>query len=40
MELETRHAHHPDDVRSYDSAALRRHFLVEPVFVPGALKLT
>lgn len=40
MELETRHAHHPDDVRSYDSAALRRHFLVERVFVPGALKLT
>jgi len=40
MELEIRYAHHPDDVRGYDSAALRHHFLVERVFVPGALKLT
>jgi 4-deoxy-L-threo-5-hexosulose-uronate ketol-isomerase len=40
VELETRYAHHPDDVRGYDTASLRRHFLVERVFVPGALKLT
>jgi len=39
MQLETRYAHHPDDVQTYDSAALRRHFLVEEVFVAGALKL-
>jgi 4-deoxy-L-threo-5-hexosulose-uronate ketol-isomerase len=39
MELEIRYAHHPDDVRGYDSASLRHHFLVGRVFVPGALKL-
>jgi 4-deoxy-L-threo-5-hexosulose-uronate ketol-isomerase len=39
MQLETRYAHHPDDVKTYDSAELRRHFLVEQVFVPGALRL-
>jgi 4-deoxy-L-threo-5-hexosulose-uronate ketol-isomerase len=39
MQLETRYAHHPEDVKTYDSADLRRHFLVEQVFVPGALKL-
>jgi 4-deoxy-L-threo-5-hexosulose-uronate ketol-isomerase len=37
--METRYAHHPEDVKTYDSADLRRHFLVEQVFVPGALKL-
>ena len=39
MLLETRYAHHPEDVKGYDSAALRRHFLVERVFVPGELTL-
>ena len=39
MQLETRYAHHPDDVKGYDTAALRRHFLVEQVFCPGELKL-
>jgi 4-deoxy-L-threo-5-hexosulose-uronate ketol-isomerase len=37
--METRYAHHPEDVKHYDSADLRRHFLVEQVFVPGALRL-
>ena len=39
MKLETRYAHHPDDVKGYDTEALRRHFLVEQVFVSGELKL-
>ena len=39
MKLETRYAHHPDDVKGYDTDALRRHFLVEQVFVSGELKL-
>jgi 4-deoxy-L-threo-5-hexosulose-uronate ketol-isomerase len=40
MRLETRYAHHPDDVKGYGTAALRRHFLVERVFVTGELNLT
>ncbi|MEO8409276.1 MAG: 5-dehydro-4-deoxy-D-glucuronate isomerase [Propionivibrio sp.] len=40
MKLETRYAHHPEDVKNYDTDALRRHFLVEQVFVTGELKLT
>ena len=39
MKLETRYGHHPEDVRGYDTASLRRHFLVERIFVPGELKL-
>ena len=39
MQLETRYAHHPEDVKGYDTATLRRHFLVEQVFFPGELKL-
>ena len=39
MKLETRYAHHPDDVKTYGTEALRRHFLVEQVFVPSELKL-
>lgn len=39
MKLETRYSHHPEDVKRYDTEALRRHFLVEKVFVPGELKL-
>ncbi|WP_366141826.1 5-dehydro-4-deoxy-D-glucuronate isomerase [Propionivibrio sp.] len=37
--METRYAHHPEDVKGYDTQALRRHFLVEQVFVTGELKL-
>jgi 4-deoxy-L-threo-5-hexosulose-uronate ketol-isomerase len=39
MQLETRYAHHPEDVKGYDSADLRRHFLVEKVFLAGELNL-
>ena len=40
MKLETRYAHHPEDVKGYDTETLRRHFLVEQVFVTGELTLT
>lgn len=30
----------PDDIKGYDTAALRRNFLIEDVFVPGELRLT
>ena len=39
MKLDTRYAHHPEDVKAYDTETLRRHFLVEQVFVSGDLKL-
>ena len=39
MKLDTRYAHHPEDVKGYDTETLRRHFLVEKVFVPGELSL-
>jgi 4-deoxy-L-threo-5-hexosulose-uronate ketol-isomerase len=34
-----RYAEHPDDVRRYDTAELRKHFLVERIFAPGELNL-
>ena len=40
MKLETRYAHHPEDFKGYDTETLRRHFLVEQVFVTGELTLT
>ena len=40
MTLDIRYGHHPEDVKHYDTAALRRHFLVENVFVPGEIALT
>lgn len=39
MKLDMRYGHHPEDVRHYDTATLRRHFLVEKVFVVGELTL-
>ena len=39
MKLEMRYGHHPDDVKTYDTEALRRHFLVEQIFNTGELKL-
>jgi 4-deoxy-L-threo-5-hexosulose-uronate ketol-isomerase len=39
MKLDMRYGHHPEDVRHYDTEALRRHFLVEKVFVTGELTL-
>ena len=40
MKLDIRYSHHPEDMKGYDTEALRRHFLVEEVFVTGELKLT
>ena len=39
MNLDIRYSHHPDDVRGYDSAALRRHFHAAGIFEPGAIRL-
>ena len=40
MTIDIRQASHPDAVRLYDTAQLRRHFLVGDLFRPGALSLT
>ncbi len=40
MKLDIRYSNHPDDVKRYDTAALREHFLVERIFVPDTLSLT
>ena len=39
MNLEVRYSNHYDDVKHYDTETLRKHFLVEKVFVPGEMKL-
>jgi 4-deoxy-L-threo-5-hexosulose-uronate ketol-isomerase len=39
MKLDMRYGHHPEDVKHYDTETLRRHFLVEKVFVAGELRL-
>lgn len=38
--MEVRHASHPEAARSFDTGQLRRHFLVESLFRPGAVTLT
>jgi 4-deoxy-L-threo-5-hexosulose-uronate ketol-isomerase len=40
MELDVRYANHPEDAAGYDSAAQRRHFLVEGLFQAGRVRLT
>jgi 4-deoxy-L-threo-5-hexosulose-uronate ketol-isomerase len=40
MAIDIRQASHPESVRHYDTEELRRHFLVERVFVPGEVTLT
>ena len=40
MKLDIRYAHHPEDMKHYDTETLRRHFLVETIFVTGELSLT
>jgi 4-deoxy-L-threo-5-hexosulose-uronate ketol-isomerase len=40
MKLDVRYSHHPEDVKHYATAALRKHFLVEKVFSAGELLLT
>jgi 4-deoxy-L-threo-5-hexosulose-uronate ketol-isomerase len=39
MKLDMRYGNHPEDVRRYDTADLRRHFLKQRIFVPGELEL-
>ena len=36
---EVRYAAHPDDVRHYDTARLRRHFLIEQLFAPNEVTM-
>jgi 4-deoxy-L-threo-5-hexosulose-uronate ketol-isomerase len=38
--VEVRYSTNPAEARGYDTAQLRRHYLVEDVFVPGELRLT
>ena len=38
--IDIRQASHPEAVRAYDTAQLRRHFLVQDLFRPGAVSLT
>ena len=39
MKVEFRYAAHPNDVKNYDTAKLRREFLIENIFVPGEISL-
>lgn len=39
MKLEVRYSNHPDDVKHYTTEELRRHFLIEKVFIPGEVSL-
>ncbi len=36
--IDIRHASHPEAARAYDTAALRRHYLVQDLFRPGACR--
>lgn len=38
MQIITRHASHPGDVKCYDTQKLRDHFLLENIFEPGMIK--
>ena len=40
IKMDTRYASHPDDVKKYDTETLRKHFLIEDLFIAGALNLT
>ncbi|MDO6809952.1 5-dehydro-4-deoxy-D-glucuronate isomerase [Zobellia galactanivorans] len=40
INCEERHASHPNDVKQYDSARLRQHFLIEKVFGIDEISLT
>lgn len=39
MKLETRYSNHPDDVKHYTTEELRKHFLIEKVFVADEVNL-
>lgn len=38
--IDVRQASHPEHAKAYDTAELRRHFLIESLFEPGAIRLT
>jgi 4-deoxy-L-threo-5-hexosulose-uronate ketol-isomerase len=40
MKTALRYAHHPQDVKSYDTARIRKEFLIETLFVPGEICVT
>lgn len=40
MTIEIRQVSHPEAVKRFDTAELRRHFLIESLFVSGEVKLT
>lgn len=40
MKTEIRYAHHPEDVRGYDTARLRKEFIIEKLFSQGEICLT
>ena len=40
MKTELRYAHHPDDFKHYDTARIRKEFLIEKLFVPDEICLT
>ncbi|CAM5769355.1 5-dehydro-4-deoxy-D-glucuronate isomerase [Bosea minatitlanensis] len=40
MTIDIRQVSHPEAVKHFDTAALRRHFLIETLFVPGEVRLT
>jgi len=39
MSLEVRYSNHFEDVKKYDTEQLRKHFLVENIFIPGEIRL-
>ncbi|MCF0237120.1 MAG: 5-dehydro-4-deoxy-D-glucuronate isomerase, partial [Sphaerochaetaceae bacterium] len=40
MKFQTRYANHPMDSKNYDTETLRKHYLIEEVFVPNDISLT
>ncbi|RPH68401.1 5-dehydro-4-deoxy-D-glucuronate isomerase, partial [bacterium] len=39
MKTELRYAHHPDDFKHYDTARIRKEFLIEEIFLPDNICL-
>ncbi|WP_127836738.1 5-dehydro-4-deoxy-D-glucuronate isomerase [Clostridium prolinivorans] len=37
--MDVRYANHFEDVKKYDTSELRKHFLIEDLFVPGEIKM-
>ena len=40
MTIDIRQVSHPEAVKGFDTAELRRHFLIETLFVAGEVRLT